>query len=296
MMYRFPETSPISARALVGGIHSLCSLPEVVHKLGQLLNSPYVTNGEIGEVLINDPALTARVLKLANGELGGSSSAIETVSGAVALIGRDALRELLVATSATSRFSGIPQELIDMERFWLNSVACGCIARSLAFRCRVFDSERLFVAGLLHKVGRLVFYSVCPDGYRKVLRIADHHEDAVNRAERQVFGFGHAEVGAELLRSWGLPERLQIAVAHYLSPAEAPRFRKSAALIHVASALACNVEPSVNLDEATYDALLGFERGAWNLLGLSLRDVPTILEEAWVQAFEIFDILRCKPD
>lgn len=300
-LHSFRENSPVTARSLAHEVKTLFSLPEVVYKLSQLLNSPYVTNGEIGEVLINDPALTARVLRLANKGSAGAPPNVETVSGAVALIGRESLRDVVVATSITNQFIGIPPEWVDMERFWLNSVACGVIARSLAFRCRVFMSEPLFVAGLLHKVGRLVFYSVCPDRYCKVLEIADHHEDALNQAEQQVFGFTHAEVGAELLASWGLPERLESAVAHYLAPAGAPRYRKSAALVHVASALACNIEPSVKVDElisrdtADFGDTVGFEKGAWYLLGLPLQTIPVVLDEGWVQAFEIFDILRPHP-
>jgi HD-like signal output (HDOD) protein len=285
----------MTARSLANEVKTLFSLPEVIVKLGQLLNSPYVTNGEIGEVVINDPALTARILKLANSALPDAPVKIETVSGAIALTGREALRNLVVATSVTNHFSGIPPELIDMERFWLNSVACGAIARSLAFRCRVFESEPLFVAGLLHKVGRLVFYSCRPEQYREVLKVSEQSEEAINRAEWRVFGFTHAELGAELLRHWGLSERLQMAVAYYLAPGRAYRYRKSAALIHVASALACNIEPSVNLDEVIYGDGVGFEKGAWDLLGLPLHIIPLILDEGWVQAFEIFDILRPNP-
>lgn len=283
----------MTAQLLANEVKTLFSMPEVVYKLNQLLNRPYVSNGEIGEVIINDPALTAKVLRLANNGLSGSYSKIETVSGAIALIGREAVSNLVVAASMTSHFRGIPPELIDMERFWLNSVACGVIARSLAFRCRVLQSEPLFVAGLLHKVGRLVFYSLRSEQYRKVLAVTAQNEEALNRAEQQVFGFTHADVGAELLRCWKLPERLQAAVAHYLAPSNAPlRFRKDAAFIHIASALACNIEPSVNLDEVIYEAGLGFEKGAWDLLGLPLHSIPPILEETWVQAFEIFEILR----
>lgn len=285
----------MTARSLANEVKTLFSLPEVIFKLGQLLNSPYVTNAEIGEVIINDPALTARVLQLANSALVDTPDKVETVSGAIALIGREVLRNLVVATSVTNHFDGIPPELVDMERFWLNSVACGVIARSLAFRCRVFECEPLFVAGLLHKVGRLAFYSRCAELYREVLEVGDHSEEAINQAEQRVFGFTHAELGAEILRHWGLPERLQAAVAHYLSPGEAPRYIKSAALIHVASALACNIEASVNLDEVIYSEQVGFERGAWNLLGLPLHIIPPILDEAWIQAFEIFEILRPNP-
>lgn len=290
-----PLNSTMTARSLATEVKTLFSLPEIIDKLGQLLNSPYVTNGEIGEVLINDPALTARVLQLANSTLPGAPARIETVSAAIALIGRDALRNLVVATSVTEHFNGIPPAWIDMERFWLNSIACGAIARSLAFRCRVFESEPLFVAGLLHKVGRLVFYSCHPERYREVLELGGYSEDAVNQTERRLFGFTHAELGAELLCGWGLPERLQIPIAYYLEPSRAPRYRKSAALIHVASALACNIEPSVNLDEVIYWDGVGFERGAWDLLGLPLHTIPLILDEAWMQAIDIFDILRPNP-
>jgi hypothetical protein len=100
-------------------------------------------------------------------------------------------------------------------------------------------------------------------------------------------------VGAELLGIWGLPIRLRTAVANYLAPGEAPCFRRSAALIHVASALACNIEPSVNLEEDAYDRSLGFEKGAWDLLGLPLcNTVSLVLYEAWIQAFEVFGVVR----
>ncbi|MGZ8219589.1 HDOD domain-containing protein [Methylomagnum sp.] len=283
---------PVTARSLVQEVGTLFSMPGVIFKAGQLLDSPYATNAEIGEVVINDPLLTARVLQLANSRLGSASSRVDMVSESIAIIGLEALRELVAATPVTTHFNGIPPDIIDMERFWLNSVVCGAVARSLAFRCRVFQSEPLFIAGLLHKLGRQVFYTTRPDLYCEVLSICDQSEDSLNRAERAVFGFTHAEVGAELLRSWGLPQRLQDAVAHYLAPSRAPSHPKSAALLHIASALACNIEPSVNLSEVIYEDRASFERGAWNLLGLPLHDVPQIIDEGWAQAFEIFKILQ----
>lgn len=282
----------LTARSLVQEVGTLFAMPGVIHKVGQLLDSPYATNAEIGEVAINDPALTARILQTANSRLGSASSRVDMVSESIAILGTESLRELVLTTPVTTHFNGIPPDMIDMERFWLNSVVCGAVARSLAFRCRVFQSEPLFIAGLLHKLGRQVFYTTRPDLYCEVLRICDHSEDSLNRAERAVFGFTHAEVGAELLRQWGLPQRLQDAVAYYLAPSQAPRHPKSAALLHIASALACNIEPSVNLSEVIYEDRASFERGALNLLGLPPHDVPQIIDEGWAQAFEIFRILQ----
>jgi HD-like signal output (HDOD) protein len=282
----------MTAQSLAREVKILFSLPEVTLRLNQLLALPQSTNSALGEVIINDPALTARLLKLANNVFDGCASKVDMVSQAIALLGRDALRDLVTAASVTRTFSGIPPELADMERFWFNSVACGLIARSLAFRCRIFNSEPFFVAGLLHKVGRLAFYSYRPDQYRRVLEISDGCEESIHQAERHVFGFTHADLGAELLRNWGLPERLQVAVAHYRAPNRAPNYRRSAALVHVASALAANMEPGVNLDELLSREQAGFDKGAWDILGLSLETVPTIVQDAWIQAFETFETVR----
>ncbi|MBP1152471.1 HDOD domain-containing protein [Methylocaldum sp. RMAD-M] len=283
----------MTAQTLVKEVKTLASLPEVTLRVTQLMESPDSTNGAIGEVIVNDPALTARLLRLANSAFAGVPHKVETVSQAISLLGRDAVRDLVLATSVASTFRGIPPHWVDMERFWLNSIACGVIARSLAFRCRIFENEPLFIAGLLHKVGRLVFYSCRPDQYRSVLELSERGEDAINEAEQRIFGFTHAELGAELLRNWRLPERLQRAVAHYLEPSKAPAdHRKNAALIHVASALASHIEPSVNLEDVLSTEKTGVDKGAWELLELSLDTVPNIIQDAWIQTFEVFEIIK----
>lgn len=283
----------MTAQSLAREVKTLVSLPEVISRLMQLLESPDSSNGAIGEVIVSDPALTARLLRLANSAFIGVPYKIETVSRAIPLLGRAAIRDLALATSVASTFRGIPRQWIDMERFWLNSVACGVIARSLAFRCRIFENEPLFVAGLLHKVGRLVFYSCRANEYRCVLELGARGEDAINEVEQRIFGFTHAELGAELIKIWKLPERLQMAVAHYLAPNKAPpEHRRNAAIIHVASALATYIEPSVNLSDAVDAEKTGVDKGAWELLGLSLETVPGVMQDAWIHSFEIFEIVK----
>lgn len=141
---------PMTAQSLAKEVETLVSLPEVASRLMQILESPDSSNGAIGEVITNDPALTARLLRHANSALVDAPYKIETVSQAISLLGRTAVRNLMLATSVASTFRGIPRQRVDMERFWLNSVACGVIARSFAFRCRIFENEPRFVAGLLH--------------------------------------------------------------------------------------------------------------------------------------------------
>ncbi|HUL10791.1 MAG TPA: HDOD domain-containing protein [Methylococcaceae bacterium] len=284
----------MTARSLANEIATLklFSLPDVVLRLNELLQSPYATNAEIGEVLMSDPALSARTLKLANSALYALSSKVETMSKAVILLGRNAIRNLAFTTYVTHAFKGIPSEWVDMDRFWLNSLACGVIARSLAFRCKLFDNEHLFMAGLLHKVGRLMFYCSRPEEYREVLLVKDRGEAEMLRAEERVFGFTHAELGAELLRLWKLPERLCTVVAHYPAPLASMEHRHEVAIVHVASVLAYCIEPGVDIPQDIDPESIAFDHETWDVLNLSKEIIPTVIQDAWVQTFEILEIIK----
>lgn len=268
----------------------LFSLPDVIVRLNELIESPDATNAELGEALMSDPALSARTLRLANSAFYALPYKVETISKAVALLGRNCLKNLVFTSHVAHAFKGIPAETLDMDRFWLNSVACGVIARSLAFRTKIFDSEPLFIAGLLHKIGRLMFLCARAARYREVLLVKDMGEPAMLLAEKRAFGFTHAELGAELLTLWKLPERLYTVVAHYSEPSAATTYRKEVAIVHVASSLARGIEPGVEVRVDPESA--PFDPEIWDVLGLSAETIPRIIQDAWVQTFEILEIIR----
>ena len=91
-----------------------------------------------------------------------------------------------------------------MDRFWLHSIACGTAARLLARRKRLTNGERLFIAGLLSSVGKLIFYSQCPDQYRKALDLAECGECDL---------LGHASIEMTERYAHLAPDRLRGAVA-----------------------------------------------------------------------------------
>jgi len=284
----------MTARSLAHEVATLklFSLPDVVVRLNELLEWPGTTNAEIGEALMSDPALSARTLRLANSAFYALPSKVETISRAIALLGRNCLKNLVFTSHVAHAFKGIPAQTVDMDRFWLNSVACGVIARSLAFRARIFDSEPLFIAGLLHKIGRLMFLCARAAQYREVLLVKDMGEQATLQAEERVFGFTHAELGAELLMLWKLPERQYTIAAHYPDPLASIAYRKEVAIVHVASSLACGIEPGVDVPQDSDPESIPFDQKIWEISGLSAEIIPTVLQDAWIQTFEILEIIR----
>ena len=212
----------------------LVSLPEVCIQVQTLADSPHSSAEDLGEVISNDSALTSRLLKLVNSAYFSRPQKIDTVTRAVNMIGMRELRNLTLAASAAEVFADIPGDLIDMATFWQHSVYCGLLARNLARHCNVLHSERLFTAGLLHDVGRLLMLMKLPDETAKAESLRQQSDKDICEFERQLVGFDHAEVGQALLLHWNLPSNLCASILYHHNPRDAHDAHLEAALIHIA--------------------------------------------------------------
>lgn len=229
------------ARDLVCDNVQLLSLPEVCLRIQQLADDPHADMAEFGQLVIQDPALTTRLLKLVNSAYYGFPGRVDTISRAVNLVGIAELRNLSLAMAALEVFGGLENERFDMLGFWRHSVYCALLARYLAKQAGVLHAERLFIAGLLHDVGRLLIFSLLPDESALIQLRMDRGEE-VCAAERSELGFDHAAVGYELLSLWQLPKELRIAVAFHHLPEVAEEAVFEATLVALSNQIALQVE------------------------------------------------------
>ena len=111
--------------------------------------------------------LTSRLLRFSNSAYCGFSTKLSTVSEAISLIGIQQVQDLLSASSVIERFSGLSSEFVSVQSFWQHSLATGICARLIALERRLPKPDRLFVAGLLHDIGRLVLFLQSPKQAQK---------------------------------------------------------------------------------------------------------------------------------
>lgn len=278
--------------SLASEVTSLFALPDLVARACAIMGSPTGTAQQLVEVVELDAGLAATVLRLANSALYGYGR-VETLNHAVALIGYKTLQDLVLATSVVRTFKNIPPEFVDMGTFWDNSITCGVLAKLIAQRAKVPESEALFIAGLLHGVGHLVFYTRRPVEYRQVLQLAAGDENQLVAAERQVFGFTYADVGAALIESWGLPKRLRVVVGHHLDPAQAPAHAKEVAVVHLANKLAADLAPCIKSREAPSRYTPDQNATAsMQSLGLTAQDLDEIRADALAASLEVIEIIH----
>lgn len=275
---------------IVTNVRSIFSLPDVVFRINDLIDSGEATNIELERIISSDSALTAKILKFANSTYFGFSGKIETVMKAIAIIGHKELRNLVIASSVTTTFKGIPSDLVNMDTFWNHSVTSGVTARLLT--SNVDSRERFFIAGLLHDVGRLILFSQFPKESTKVLHCMNQGEDAATQEERRIFGFTHAQLGAELLKQWKLPPNIWKMVEYQSDPMKNEEYQSDASTLCAAISIANYIQPCtsqpINIETAISDRALK----TWSYLGLTAEIVESVITVAKLQVIEVFNAIH----
>jgi HD-like signal output (HDOD) protein len=192
---------------LVDRINTLPSLPDVVHQVLDLINDPESSVSQLVEVLLLDQAMTARILRLANSAYYGFVRKIDTVTQAVAVLGKNDIGDHVLST-AMYGFLGLQGPgLFDRRAFWDYAFACAQCTKIL-LRLSAQPAERVYIASLLHDIGQLIIDEYYPVEHDRILSMAQENSWPVERAEQQVLGFDHALVGGLMAQRWNFPPLL----------------------------------------------------------------------------------------
>jgi HD-like signal output (HDOD) protein len=281
------DASRLTPEDLVSRTADLVSLPDIFIRLKAVVDDPESSMADVADVVASDPALTARLLKIANSPYFGFPSQITTVARATSLLGTQQIHDLVLATTVTAAFSGIPTELISMQDFWSNSIRCGLLCRRLAQECNVLDSERLFVEGLLHDVGHLIMYQSLPGASAAALLESQQQDRPLFLVERELIGFDYAQAGSALMRSWHFPPGLIESVRYQNEPARAGEFPLEVAIMHIAVRL--KEYAITNSKDA--GGLPRIDAAAWQVTGLAQEVIEPVCAAAAEQFAISIDML-----
>lgn len=245
---------------------NLISLPEIYWQLKQLLDSHDYAMQDVAQLIVYDPGLTARILRMVNSAYFGFAAQIETVEHAVSILGVQQIQDLVLATSIADALGDYECEHLDVKQFWLGSVYRAIAARNYALACNLIDSERMFVAGLLSGIGHLIMYQSVPVLAQQAQREADHSGQPLHKVEQDVIGFDHARVAAALMQNWKLPASQVAMIRHHLELDPNSEHHLEATIIHLA-ALTGN---AFARKQALDDVLAQADSQAWDATGLDI--------------------------
>jgi len=226
-------------KAILAQVGSVPSMPSVVMELRKYLNDPDVSFDKLARIIEYDPGLTVNVLQLANSAYFGWSRKIKTVKEAIARLGTNRIFQMVLCMSVAPLVrKPIKGYDTDSAGLWLHSIATAICAEQLVLVLGLPKLEEAFTAGLLHDMGKIVLGTFVEVDDEPIKEIVAADGLSFNEAEQMVLGIDHAEVAAELLKAWNLPDEVVAAARWHHQPHLADeQFRQLVDLIHVADFL-----------------------------------------------------------
>ncbi|MCK5149065.1 HDOD domain-containing protein [bacterium] len=249
------------------------TLPSIFVEIRELIGNPRHSMADIAALIDKDAGLTIRLLRLANSAYYGLRNEVDTVKRALVCIGTRELQNMVFCTSVVKMFHGIPEELINMTLFWKHSVGCGLMAKSLATYIPSINPDQMFIAGLLHDVGRLLIWKQLPKKSSQILLHAQSQAMILQHAEQQYLGYDHCDVAARLLQMWNIPEIISESVTYHHQPQESKKYFKETSIIHLADIIVHALE----LGQSGERFVPPLNPESWEALGLkSTMFIPMI--------------------
>ncbi len=212
--------------------NALPSAPKVVRKLIETFEQEEVDIMEAAMHIESDPVLTAKLLKLANSAFFGLHRSVATARDAISVMGLIKVRALVIGASLGDCFHMVGG--VNLNQFWRYSLNSANLSRYLALPIKI-DENTAFTAGLIHAIGELVMHVGMPEAMIDLDRSVPMLDLKRARAERGLFGYGYADVGAALARDWRFPRKMIDAIEHQNAPFDNEVYEPIAGVIHIAS-------------------------------------------------------------
>ncbi len=242
----------------------LPTIPHTAQRVLEKLSDPEVQPKELEKIILQDPSLTARILKLANSSFYGRPRMIKTVSEATVVIGLDTLKSIVVASAVREMLKnfGLTEKLL-----WEHAVGTGFISRFLAENVGYKNTEEAFMTGLLHDIGKIVLQIRVPDKMYLVMQDVYHGENPNSiEVETEIFGFTHAHVGQLVARKWQFAIEIEEAIGYHHWPGRAKLDPHLTHIVHLANIFAHKLEigpirtPDIGLEDQVSAKFLGLEK------------------------------------
>ncbi len=189
-----------------GKIKKLSTLPTVVAKLIKIIEDPDSKVEEVMKVISEDQAMVTNILKMVNSASYSLTKKITSLSQAIVIIGFYNLKQLVIGTSVVNLFLNGTDSEFSREEFWRHSVATASTARLISKNIKYPYPEEAFVGGLIHDIGKLILEQYLHKDFMAAIEYAEKRHVALIKAEEEIIGVNHAEVGAYIAQKWRLPK------------------------------------------------------------------------------------------
>lgn len=226
-------------RMLIQKVEELPTLPATLTKIIKVAENPNAAASDLAHVISQDQSISSMVLRLVNSAFYGHFRSISSISHAIVILGFQTVKSLALGASIFRSSPKSSAHAFDRGEFWVHSLAVAASSKKLFAKVGApdgIDSETVFVSGLLHDLGKVVFDNNFVEEYKEVAAIARKEKKWIRTAEWDLMGIDHCGAGKFLAAKWHFPPPVIEAVEFHHSPGNpADESGAMAALTHVAN-------------------------------------------------------------
>jgi HD-like signal output (HDOD) protein len=255
----------MSPHEVIQNLGELPPLPQVATRVIRITADSDTSTDQLQNLIRTDQALASQILKVANSAMFGRMREVTTLTQAILTLGFSTTRSVVLASSVKNLFTRGPVGL--QERIlWEHALVAALTGSAFSKAMRFPIAEEVFLAGLMHDIGKSVMVLKFPESYSALLRRLQEEGGDGLGMELDTFGFDHAMVGEALLASWNLAEGLEAVARWHHDPLQAAmEHQRLVALVALGNQMASDLQVGIGMP----DALAGATWEAMDILHLN---------------------------
>ncbi len=263
-------------------VAALPTISAVANQINLAVKNESLTTTALGEIISRDPALTTKVLKLANSAYYGLMREVDTLPRAITVLGFETIKNLALTVSVFHAFCTREGRQIDLKGLWHHSLGTAVAAKAICARSLplIRDEtmmEEAFLCGIIHDMGKIALTQCLPSEMAQVFERMRETGRPQYEIEKEIIGFSHQRAGQALADVWNFPEEyLKVIKQHHTPKVAATTAPRTAHLIRVVY-IGNKITKAMHLGESTDPLIVKLTPEDLKPLGISNKILTEII-------------------
>ena len=224
---------------IVNRLDDFPTLPTIYSSLLEAISNPRSTVQDVADIISKDQSSSVKLLKVVNSSIYGFKTRVDTISQAIFLLGFNEVKNIILSLSVFQIFNSInSQSKFNVVDLWKHSIGVAVISRMLGVTLGIKNVENYFLSGLMHDIGKLVFFKLFPDEYSKAVDDAFNSNMKIKDAEKKHFVIDHDILGDLLAEKWKLPTSIRNCIKFHSNGSIDGKIDVQVACVHLANVIA----------------------------------------------------------
>lgn len=218
-------------------IEEIPTIPIVSQRVMEMSGDDEAPFKDFVAIIEKDQALASKILRVANSAFYGFSTKVSSLKHAFVILGINEVKSIVLGCSLYNYFSHSENDAFDRTQFWKHAITCSQVAKLLGTHFSTGNRDSLFLAGLIHDIGKLILDQYFHEEFVQILKYVSFNKATFSNAEKKILGTTHNQIAAQLLEQWSFPEDVITQILYHHGPWHDKKNGSNSTILYLANVL-----------------------------------------------------------